>query len=106
MEKEIVELEVEESATAMMFGAGGMEISMGDMLGDILPKKKKVKKMPVEHARKVILQQESEKRIDPDDVNREALENAEQNGIIFLDEIDKIAGSSNHMGADVSREGV
>ena len=106
LEKEIVELEVEEGATAMMFGAGGVELSMGDMLGDFLPKRKKIKKMPVEHARKVIMQQESEKRIDPDDVNREALENAEQNGIIFLDEIDKIAGSSNHMGADVSREGV
>ena len=106
LEKETVELEVEESATALMFGAGGMELSMGDMLGDILPKKKKMKKMPVEHARKVIMQQESEKRIDPDDVNREALENAEQNGIIFLDEIDKIAGSESRMGADVSREGV
>ena len=106
LEKETVELEVEESATALMFGAGGMELSMGDMLGDILPKKKKMKKMPVEHARKVIMQQESEKRIDPDDVNREALENAEQNGIIFLDEIDKIAGSEGRMGADVSREGV
>ena len=106
LEKETVELEVEESATALMFGAGGMELSMGDMLGDILPKKKKIKKMPVEHARKVIMQQESEKRIDPDDVNREALENAEQNGIIFLDEIDKIAGSESHMGAYVSREGV
>lgn len=106
LEKETVELEVEESATALMFGAGGMELSMGDMLGDILPKKKKIKKMPVEHARKVIMQQESEKRIDPDDVNREALENAEQNGIIFLDEIDKIAGSEGRMGADVSREGV
>lgn len=106
LEKETVELEVEESATALMFGAGGMELSMGDMLGDILPKKKKIKKMPVEHARKVIMQQESEKRIDPDDVNREALENAEQNGIIFLDEIDKIAGSESRMGADVSREGV
>ena len=94
LEKETVELEVEESATALMFGAGGMELSMGDMLGDILPKKKKMKKMPVEHARKVIMQQESEKRIDPDDVNREALENAEQNGIIFLDEIDKIRACS------------
>ena len=106
LEKEIVEVEVEESAGAMMFGASGMEIDMSSMLGDILPKKKKTKKMPVEHARAVLLQQEADKRIDPDDVNREALFNAEQNGIIFLDEIDKIAGSSNHMGADVSREGV
>jgi len=106
LEKEIVEIEVEESVNAMMFGMSGMEVDMGGMLGDLLPKKKKLKRMPVEHARSILMQQESEKRIDPDDVNREALWNAEQNGIIFLDEIDKIAGSSNHMGADVSREGV
>lgn len=106
LEKETVEIEVEESVNAMMFGVSGMELDMGGMLGDLLPKKKKAKKMPVEHARKILMQQESEKRIDPDDVNREALFNAEQNGIIFLDEIDKIAGSANQMGADVSREGV
>ena len=106
LEKEIVEVEVEESAGAMMFGASGVEMDMSDMLGDLLPKKKKIKKMPVEQARAVLIQQESDKRIDPDDVNREALNNAEQNGIIFLDEIDKIAGSANHAGADVSREGV
>ena len=107
LEKEIVEIEVEESVNAMMFGMSGMEVDMGGMLGDLLPKKKKLKRMPVEHARSILMQQESEKRIDPDDVNREALQNAEQNGIIFLDEIDKIAGSANQMGgADVSREGV
>ena len=107
LEKEIVEIEVEESVNAMMFGASGMEFDMGGMLGDLLPKKKKSKKMPVEHARSILMQQESEKRIDPDDVNREALQNAEQNGIIFLDEIDKIAGSGGQMGGpDVSREGV
>ena len=106
LEKEIVEVEVEEGTSAMLFGASGMEFDMGNVLGDILPKKKKIKKMPVEQARAVLIQQESDKRIDPDDVNREALNNAEQNGIIFLDEIDKIAGSANHAGADVSREGV
>ena len=62
--------------------------------------------MPVCQARPILLQQESEKRIDMDDVNRVALMNAEQNGIIFLDEIDKIAGAANRGGADVSREGV
>lgn len=106
LEKEIVEIEVEESVNAMMFGMSGMEFDMGGMLSDLLPKKTKAKKMPVEQARSILVQQESEKRIDPDDVNREALWNAEQNGIIFLDEIDKIAGSGNQMGADVSREGV
>ena len=84
LENEIVEIEVEESVNAMMFGGAGMELNMSDMLGDILPKRRKAKKMPVSHARSILMQQESEKRIDPDDVNREALYNAEQNGIIFM----------------------
>ncbi|MBR0081458.1 MAG: ATP-dependent protease ATPase subunit HslU [Clostridia bacterium] len=105
LENEIVEIEVEESASGPIL-AMGVDMDLGSVLGDILPKKRRLKKMPVCQARPILLQQESEKRIDMDDVNRVALRNAEQNGIIFLDEIDKIAGAANHGGADVSREGV
>ena len=105
LEQEIVEIDVEESGGAALMGMG-IEIGLGDVLGDMLPKKKKRKRMPVSGARPILIQQESESRIDMDDVNREALYNAEQNGIVFLDEIDKIAGKNNNTGADVSREGV
>lgn len=105
LENEIVEIEVEESASGPIL-AMGVDMDLGSMLGDILPKKRKLKRMPVCQARPILLQQEAEKRIDMDDVNRVALQNAEQNGIIFLDEIDKIAGAANRGGADVSREGV
>ncbi len=105
LENEIIEIEVEESASGPIL-AMGVDMDLGSVLGDMLPKKHKLKKMPVSQARPILLQQESEKRIDMDDVNRMALLNAEQNGIIFLDEIDKIAGAANRGGADVSREGV
>ena len=105
LENEIIEIEVEESASGPIL-AMGMDMDLGNVLGDILPKKRKLKKMPVCQARPILLQQESEKRVDMDDVNRVALLNAEQNGIIFLDEIDKIASTANRGGADVSREGV
>lgn len=105
LENEIIEIEVEESASGPIL-AMGVDMDLGSVLGDMLPKKRKLKKMPVCQARPILLQQESEKRIDMDDVNRVALMNAEQNGIIFLDEIDKIAGAANRGGADVSREGV
>ena len=105
LENEIIEIEVEESSGAPIL-AMGIDMDLGSVLGDMLPKKRKLKKMPVCQARPILLQQESEKRIDMDDVNRVALVNAEQNGIIFLDEIDKIASTANRGGADVSREGV
>ena len=107
LEKEMVEVEVEEQGgkNDAMFAAG-IDLNIGEMFGDFLPKKTKRRKLPVREARRVIIQQESEKRIDMDDVHREALERAEQDGIIFIDEIDKIAGSDRMGGPDVSREGV
>jgi len=107
LEKELVEVEVEEQGgkNDAMFAAG-IDLNIGEMFGDFLPKKTKRRKLPVREARRVIIQQESEKRIDMDDVHREALERAEQDGIIFIDEIDKIAGSDRMGGPDVSREGV
>jgi len=107
LEKELVEIEVEEQGgkNDAMFAAG-IDLNIGEMFGDLLPKKTKRRKLPVKEARRVIVQQESEKRIDMDDVHREALERAEQDGIIFIDEIDKIAGAERVGGPDVSREGV
>jgi ATP-dependent HslUV protease ATP-binding subunit HslU len=107
LESEMVEVEVEEQSGASdaMFAAG-IDLNIGEMFGDLLPKKMKRRKLPVREARRVLIQQESEKRIDMDDVHREALERAEQDGIIFIDEIDKIAGAERVGGPDVSREGV
>ena len=107
LENELVEIEVEEQGgkNDAMFAAG-IDLNIGQMFGDLLPKKTKKRKLPVKEARRVVIQQESEKRIDMDDVHREALERAEQDGIIFIDEIDKIAGAERMGGPDVSREGV
>lgn len=86
-----------------MEGLGGLQ----DMLSGMVPKKTQKRKMSVKDAREHFIQEESEKLIDQDSVNREALRKAGQSGIIFIDEIDKIAvGSSKKGGPDVSREGV
>lgn len=107
LEYVLVEIEVEERTPANdAMLAVGIDMNLGDMLGGILPKKTKRRKLPVSEARRVLIQQESEKRVDMDDVTRDALQRAEQDGIIFIDEIDKIAGGRNMGGPDVSREGV
>ena len=111
LESEMLEIEVEENgrSTIELFSGTGneeMNINVNDLLGGILPKKTKKRKVTVKEARKILLEQEAQKLIDMDEVMTEAIENAEQNGIIFLDEIDKIASSSYKGGPDVSREGV
>ena len=112
LEEELVEVEVNEQSHSMMeaFSGLGMEemgVNMQELLGNMLPKKKKKKKVPVKQARKILQQEEAEKLIDMDEVNAEAVERAEQYGMIFLDEIDKIAGKESSSGnPDVSREGV
>ncbi len=86
---------------------GGGTIQIGSIFGNMLPPKTKKRKVKVSEARKILIEQEAQKLIDMDQVQSEALENCEQNGIVFLDEIDKIANSGNyHGGVDVSREGV
>jgi ATP-dependent HslUV protease ATP-binding subunit HslU len=85
----------------------GMSIAIGNIFGDMMPKKTKRKNMRVKDARKILREQEAQNLLDMDQVTDEAVENAEQNGIIFIDEIDKIASGSRYTsGADVSREGV
>ncbi|MDO4572819.1 MAG: ATP-dependent protease ATPase subunit HslU, partial [Clostridia bacterium] len=107
LEDVMVEVEVEErSAGNDAMIAAGIDINLGEMFGGLIPQKKKRRKLPVREARRVIEQQEAEKRIDMDDVIREAVERAEQDGILFIDEIDKIAGTNQMGGPDVSREGV
>ncbi|HET6871726.1 MAG TPA: ATP-dependent protease ATPase subunit HslU [Sporolactobacillaceae bacterium] len=111
LEDRMVTVEVEEQQQSGMFDllqGAGMEqfgMNMQDMLGNLMPKRKKKRKLSVSEARKVLIQDEAQKLIDMDEVIQDAVVRAEQSGIIFLDEIDKIAGK-NHNSGDVSREGV
>ncbi|WP_416198052.1 MAG: ATP-dependent protease ATPase subunit HslU [Sporanaerobacter sp.] len=111
LEDQLVEIELEESlnSTVEFFSELGIEefnINMNDILEDIIPKKKKKKKITVREARKILEAQEAQKLIDMDEVVKNGIKRAEENGIIFIDEIDKIAGSNYSSGPDVSREGV
>jgi ATP-dependent HslUV protease ATP-binding subunit HslU len=83
-----------------------MGMNMQELFGQLLPKRMKKRKLPVKEARKALTQEEANKLIDMDDVIAESVSRAEQSGIIFIDEIDKIASSSRGSGPDVSREGV
>ncbi|MGE8709085.1 ATP-dependent protease ATPase subunit HslU [Leptospira interrogans] len=92
-----------------VFGAGNLDDldnQLQNVLGDILPKKNKKRKLKIPEALKALEESEAEKLLAPDKVQREALRRVEEMGIIFLDEIDKIAGREGKSGADVSREGV
>ena len=107
----LVEIEVEEAPSMPIGMIGGMDPSMGgadlgDMLGGLLPKKHTKKRVTVVEARRIFEQEEAAKLIDMDAVKREAVRRAAQNGIIFIDEIDKVAGRGASGGPDVSREGV
>lgn len=105
LEERELEIEVEESAPQLE--VGGASISLGDMMGGMMPKRTKMRHVKVKEARKILIEEEAEKLIDEDAVKEEALQRCEQSGIVFLDEIDKIAGrgGAGH-GPDVSREGV
>lgn len=112
-EKEI-ELEVSDNSSLNMptFDVPGMPgaqmgmMNLGDMLGKAFGSRTKPRKMTVTEAYTVLVQEESDKLLDTDKVIREATDMVEQNGIVFIDEIDKICARSDHHGADVSREGV
>ncbi|MEL3957214.1 HslU--HslV peptidase ATPase subunit [Caldifermentibacillus hisashii] len=111
LEEEIVTIEIEEQQPSMfdMFQGTGIEqmgMNMQDALTSLLPKKKKKRKLPVKDARKILINEEANKLIDMDEVIQEAIFRAEQTGIIFIDEIDKITSKSSNNSADVSREGV
>ncbi|GAA0364998.1 ATP-dependent protease ATPase subunit HslU [Bacillus horti] len=111
LEDHLVVIEVEDQGPNMfeIFSGQGVEqmgINMQDLFGNMMPKKKKKKKLPVSDARKILTQIEANKLIDMDEVQQESIRRAEQSGIIFIDEIDKIAGKQGNQSADVSREGV
>ena len=100
------ELEIEVEEAAPQLEVGGASISIGDMMGGMMPKRTKLRHVKVKEAREILIQEESQKLIDEDAVKEEAIRRCEQSGIVFLDEIDKIAGRSAGSGPDVSREGV
>ncbi|MEK4382610.1 HslU--HslV peptidase ATPase subunit [Aeribacillus sp. FSL K6-2848] len=112
LEDHFVTVEIEEQQPSMfdLLQGTGMEqmgFNMQDALNSLLPKRKKKRKLTVKNARKVLTNEEAAKLIDMDEVTQLAIERAEQSGIIFIDEIDKIAKNGhNSSGADVSREGV
>jgi ATP-dependent HslUV protease ATP-binding subunit HslU len=106
-----VELEVKDRAMPMVeifSGAGmeGMDINMKEMLGNLLPQRTKRRKVKIREAQRILAQEEADKLIDVDEVRSEAVRRVEDSGIIFLDEIDKIAGRESSHGPDVSRQGV
>lgn len=109
LEEQFIEIDVVENPKGNQLDLGNedMSIAIGNIFGNMMPPKQKKKKVRVKDARKILREQEAQNLIDMDQVTTEALENAEQNGIIFIDEIDKIATTSGYKGGvDVSREGV
>ncbi|WP_127580594.1 ATP-dependent protease ATPase subunit HslU [Paenibacillus koleovorans] len=111
LEHQTIEIEVEDNAPSMfdMFAGQGNEqmgMNMQEMFGNLMPKKLRKRRLTVKEARVVLTQEEAQKLIDMDEVTQESIRRAEQSGIIFIDEIDKIANSGRGSGPDVSREGV
>jgi ATP-dependent HslUV protease ATP-binding subunit HslU len=111
LEEKLVEVEVKQPKTQVlgMFAGMGMEemdSNLSNMFSNIFPEKKKRKKVSVEEARKILEEQERDKLVDMDKVVKDAIERVEQMGIVFLDEVDKVAQKGSTHGPDVSREGV
>jgi len=111
LEDRLVEIKTQERFSPMieiLTAAGVEQMGMGfqDLLGDMLPRHPREKKMPLNEARRIITEEEAQKLIDKDKVIEEAIHRVENSGILFIDEIDKIAGGGGLERADVSREGV
>ncbi len=110
-EDKLIEIEVSDPSPVGMqiLGPMGMEdigINIKEMMSNVMPKSKQIKKLPVSEAREILIENESQKLIDHDEVVRLAKSKVENNGIVFLDEIDKVVGGDRSFGPDVSREGV
>ncbi len=111
LEDEELEIEVEDTTAPRVeffdgFGMQEMELNMQDVFGGLLPKRTKTRRVSVKEARKVLAQEEADKLVDQDMIVSEAIRRCERLGIVFLDELDKIAGREKGAGPDVSREGV
>ncbi|MEX0935314.1 MAG: ATP-dependent protease ATPase subunit HslU [Gemmatimonadota bacterium] len=110
LDDRMVEIEVQQTPNldGMMvpMGGEGFDHSFTEMLQDMLPKRTKKRAVKVGEARRILIQEELDRLVDMDEVVNEAMDRAEDNGIVFLDEIDKVAGERGGSGPDVSREGV
>jgi len=107
-----VEIEVQQQAFPMLEmmqpppGMEGPDVNFGEMLQELIPKKKKRRTVHLHEARRILVDEELKKLVDMDDVVSESLDRVENHGVIFIDELDKIAGERGTAGPDVSREGV
>ncbi len=110
MEDTMVDVEVKDEApVSPLMGVGGqdsMQMNLSEMLSGLMPRRTKRRRMTVAAAREALTEDEAEKLIDPESAQAEAVERAEQHGIVFIDELDKVAQSQRGYGTDVSREGV
>ncbi len=112
LEDRVIEIETQDRSGRMIDFVGGqgmddMGVNLGDMFGNLFPNKTVTRRMKISEARTYLIREEQEKLVDMEQITREAIDRTESAGIIFLDEIDKIAGSDSRSGgADVSREGV
>ncbi len=107
LDKIMIEMELPVQQTGLQLGAiGGNDNNIGDFMNRLLPKQTKKRKLYVKEAYEFLTREEANKLLDDDSINSEGLKRAEQEGIIFIDEMDKIASKGNVNGPDVSREGV
>jgi ATP-dependent HslUV protease ATP-binding subunit HslU len=109
LEDRLIEINIEERSTVVgVLGNAGMEmdVELQNMFEKMLPTKREARRLTVQDARKVLFNQEAEKLIDRDRIHRTAIERVEQSGMVFIDEIDKVAGPESKHGPDVSRQGV
>ncbi len=110
MDQKMIEFDTTTAAVGMQvlgpIGFDDMGINIQEIMSSMMPKKKKKRKTTIEEARRIMAQEEAQKLIDMDAVQREAVKRVQESGIVFIDEIDKITGGSKAQGPDVSREGV